>query len=320
MTTSPNPAQRVAICICTHNRAEVLKRLLLTLREIELGCYDPALVELIIIDNNPNSATRDICEQTGSSLPITVHYNTEPEPGITYARNRAVAVALERGADLIAFIDDDDVPHADWLLQLLDCQQATGADLIFGSWILDEHMPDWARKSGIFRLPSKSKQGKKGGRYGLPDCASTCNMLVGRDILLRVGENSPVFSHAFCNSGGEDKDFFIRAHSMGAQLASAEKSIIHRIHGPERYTALGLIRRGFKNGCSSVTMARYHGDGNRRLKLLSIALAKLVISLIILPFLIFSKGAFMHSLYRMAKTGGVFYTTLTGRSIKYYSH
>jgi hypothetical protein len=27
----------------------------------------------------------------------------------------------------------------------------------------------------------------------------------------------------------------------------------------------------------------------------------------------------MHSLYRMAKAAGVLYTTLTGRSIKYYS-
>jgi len=45
----------------------------------------------------------------------------------------------------------------------------------------------------------------------------------------------------------------------------------------------------------------------------------MLISLIILPFTIFSKSTFMHSLYRMAKAAGVLYTTLTGRSIKYYS-
>jgi glycosyltransferase involved in cell wall biosynthesis len=319
MSIAPSPNYQVAICVCTHSRAEVLKRLLLSLREIELGAWDPAVVELIVIDNNPNSATRDICAQTGASLPINVHYATEPEPGITYARNRAVAVALERGARFVAFIDDDDVPHRDWLLQLLECQRSTGADLVFGSWVLDEQMPDWARESGIFRSPTKTKQNKKGGRYGLPDCASTCNLLVGRGILERVGAVGPVFSHAFCNSGGEDKDFFIRAHNMGASLASAEKSVIHRIHGPGRYTAAGLIRRGFKNGCSQVSMARYHGNGKRMLKLLSTALAKFFISLIILPFSIFSKGGFMHSLYRMAKATGVLYTTITGRSIKYYS-
>ena len=319
MTMTSTLDRHVAICVCTHNRAEVLKRLLLNLREIDLNGYNPACVELIVIDNNPNSATRDICEQTGRSLPFNVHYTTEPEPGITYARNRAVAVALARGAEFIAFIDDDDVPRLDWLTQLLDCQASSQADLVFGSWVLDEQMPDWARDSGIFRSPTKSKQEKKGGRYGLPDCASTCNLLVGKDILLRVAEAGPVFTHAFCNSGGEDKDFFIRAHNMGASLASAEKSIIHRIHGPDRYTAQGLIRRGFKNGCSQVSMARYHGDSKRMFNLLATAFTKLLISLITLPFTIFSRGKFMHSLYRVSKASGVLYTTITGRSIKYYS-
>ncbi len=66
-------------------------------------------------------------------------------------------------------------------------------------------------------------------------------------------------------------------------------------------------------------MARYHGDGKRILKLLVTALSKLTISLIILPFSVFSRGVFMHSLYRIAKACGVLYTSVTGRSIKYYS-
>lgn len=294
-------------------------RLLVSLRDIYLGGWDPADVEVLVIDNNPNPKTREICEQAAPSLPINIHYAPEPEPGITYARNHAVSVALERGADFIAFIDDDDQPQPDWLLQLLDRQAATDADLVFGTWVLDPLMPQWARDSGIFRSPSKTKQEKKGGRYGLPDCASTCNMLAGKHILQRVAEAGPVFSHAFRNSGGEDKDFFIRAHGMGAVLASAEQSIIHRNHEPERYTARGLFKRGFKNGCSQVTMARYHGNGRRLLKLLATAFGKFFISMFLLPFSIFSRGMFMHSLYRMAKAGGVIYTAVTGRSIKYYS-
>jgi len=289
------------------------------MRDIDLRGCDPARVELIVIDNNPNPATRDFCEQAGHSLPIHVHYATEAEPGITYARNRAVAVALERGADFIAFIDDDDVPRPDWLRHLLQRQAATGADLVFGSWVLDEDMPEWARKSGLFRSLDKSKRGKNGGRYGLPDCASTCNVLVSRAILQRVAAAGPVFSHDFRESGGEDKDFFIRAQAMGASLASAEQSIIHRIHGPERYTARGLVRRGFKNGCSQVSMARYHGDTWRLLRLFLAALVKSSISLILLPFTIFSRGLFTHGVYRIAKGMGVMYSTLTGRSIKYYS-
>lgn len=319
MTITPSLDRRVAICICTHTRSEELKQLLLNLRDIDLGTLNPSDVELIVIDNSPNPATRDICEQAGATLPINVHYAIEPESGITYARNRAVSVAIERGAHFIAFIDDDDLPRSDWLLQLLERQQATNADLVFGSWIMDEQMPEWAQESGIFRPPIKVRREKKGGRYGLPSCASTCNVLVGRNILERIEAVGPVFSHAFCNSGGEDKDFFIRARNMGAQLASAEKSVIHRIHDANRYSGRGLLRRGFKNGCSQVTLARNHGDTKRVPKLFIAAFTKFLLSLIGLPFLIFSKSNAMHTFYRMAKASGVLYTTVTGRSIKYYS-
>jgi len=310
---------RVAICVCTHSRPQGLSQLLVTMQDIDLRGYNPEGVELIVIDNSPNSETRDICAQAAPRLPIRIHYTQEPEAGITYARNHAVAVALERGADFVAFIDDDDQPRPDWLIRLLDRQVVTRADLVFGTWVLDTDMPQWARDSGIFRSPTRSKQEKKGGRYGLPHCASTCNILAGRDILERVATTGPIFSHAFCYSGGEDKDFFIRAQSLGASLASAENSIIHRNHEPERYTAAGLLRRGFKNGCSQVNMARFHGNTSRRFKLLGNAVLKFLMSLILIVFSIFSREFFMHNLYRMAKASGVLFTSLTGRSSNYYS-
>lgn len=320
MTAIPTTVDmRVAICVCTHSRPQGLSQLLVDMQDIDLRGYNPDWVELIVIDNSPNSETREICAQAAPRLPIRIHYTQEAESGITYARNHAVAVALERGADFVAFIDDDDQPRPDWLIRLLDRQVVTRADLVFGTWVLDTDMPQWARDSGIFRSPNRSKQESKGGRYGLPHCASTCNILAGRDILERVATTGPIFSHAFCYSGGEDKDFFIRAQNLGASLASAENSIIHRNHEPERYTAGGLLKRGFKNGCSQVNMARFHGDASRRLKLLGTALTKFIMSLILLPFSLFSKALFMHSLYRMAKASGVLFTTLTGRSFNYYS-
>jgi succinoglycan biosynthesis protein ExoM len=294
-------------------------RLLVAMQDIDLSGYNPQAAELIVVDNSPNPETEAICQRAAPRLPISVLYVTEQRPGITHARNRGVEVALDRGADFVAFIDDDDQPQSDWLIQLLDRQAVTGADLVFGSWILDTQMPQWARESGIFRSPIKAKHENKGGRYGLPGCASTCNALVGRDILERVATTGPVFSHSFRFSGGEDKDFFIRAQSLGARMASADMSVVHRNHEPDRYTARGLLKRGFKNGCSQVSMARSHGTGSRVIRLLGTALSKLAMSLFLLPFSVFSRGMLMHNLYRMAKALGVLYTALTGRSIRYYS-
>ncbi len=319
MTVSATIDLRVAICVCTHSRSQGLMRLLVALQDIDLSGYNPSSVELIVVDNNPNPETEAICQRAAPRLPIAIHYVTEPRSGITYARNRGVEVALQRGADFLAFIDDDDQPRSDWLIQLLDRQAVTGADMVFGTWVLDSLMPQWARESGIFRSPVKAKHENKGGRYGLPGCASTCNALVGRSILERVATTGPVFNHTFRFSGGEDKDFFIRAHELGANLASADMSVIHRNHEPDRYTARGLLKRGFKNGCSQVSMARAHGTSARVIKLLATSLSKILMSLLLLPFSLFSKGMLMHNLYRMAKAFGVLYTSLTGRSVNYYS-
>jgi glycosyltransferase involved in cell wall biosynthesis len=310
---------RVTICICTHDRPQGLTQLLVTLQDIDLRGYSPDSIDLIVVDNRPNPETRMICKQAAPRLPIPIQYFEEPEPGVTYARNRAVAIGLERGADFLAFIDDDDHPRPDWLIRLLDRQIVTRADMVFGTWLLDKEMPQWARDSGIFRSPNRSKQHKKSGRYGLPHCASTCNMLASREILERVSAVGPVFAHEFGDSGGEDKDFFLRAQKLGASMASAENSVILRNHEPERYTARGLLRRGFKNGCSQVSMARFHGDRSRRTRLVGGAVTKLIMSLILLPFSILSKQFFMHCLYRIAKASGVLYASSTGRSYKYYS-
>jgi glycosyltransferase involved in cell wall biosynthesis len=319
MSVNPPVDNRVAICVCTYGRGDALARLLASMEDIDLTGYNPDAVELIVVDNRPDPATRELCLKASGRLPLRLHYTEEAQPGITYARNRAVAVALERGASFVAFIDDDDEPRPDWLIRLLECQASSGADLVFGSWILDDQMPKWARDSGIFRAPDKPKRKQGTGRYGLPECASTCNILAGRAILEKVAAGGPVFSHAFRFSGGEDKDFFLRACELGAQVASATGSIVQRNHDPERYTTRGLLRRGFKNGCSRVNMASSHGDRGYRLRMLGSALGKFSISLFLLPFSVFSKGFFMHHLYRMAKSCGVMYSSLTGRTINYYS-
>ncbi|MEP4486581.1 MAG: glycosyltransferase family 2 protein [Halioglobus sp.] len=312
-------ALKVAICVCTISRPDELMKLISNLRAIDLGDYDPANVQLIVIDNKLGTNTREFCEQAATTMPIAVHYTCEPESGITYARNHALSVALERGADVVAFLDDDDEPHPDWLIRLLDRYLDSGADLVFGTWILDPNMPEWARKTGIFRSPSKVKKENKIRRYGLPNFASTCNVLVGKDIIEKVGSSGPVFSHDFRYSGGEDKDFFLRALERGAHVTTAEASIIQRNHEPARYTVKGLLKRGFKNGCSQVNMVRTHGTVGRQIKLTLTSLLKFLVMLVILPFSVFSRGRFMHSLYRIAKSSGIVFSSLTGRSINYYS-
>jgi succinoglycan biosynthesis protein ExoM len=318
MTTSANTNSRVAVCICTHNRSQLLQRLLASIADIDLTGYHSSKLDIIVVDNSCDEETAAVCNQAGQRLPMPVHYVQEPQAGITYARNTAAKEALSHGADFVAFIDDDDLPRPNWLVTLLDRQAVTHADLVFGTWILDASMPAWARESGIFRS-TKSKGDNRASRYHLPHCASTCNVLAGRDILVQIGAEGPIFNHAFRFSGGEDKDFFIRASRAGAKLASADGSVIQRNHETERYTLRGLFDRGFKSGCSNIYLARVHGSWKRIAKLVVKSLLKLIMSLILLPFSVFSKRNFMHNIYRIARSCGTVYAATTGRRINYYS-
>jgi len=310
---------KVAICICTYHRTESLQRLLESFVNIELGELGAADVTVIVIDNDPMEENALLCQRLTPQLPIALKYVEEHRAGVTHARNTAIEQALALGADFVSLIDDDDIPQANWLLKLLQHQAETGADLVFGSWQADPDMPDWAAKSGIFRDPDRAKNVAASGRYGLPAYASTCNVMASRDILQRLSEQGPVFNHNFMYSGGEDKDMFIRARALGAKLESADDSIIHLCHQPERYAARGLLRRGFKCGCSQVGMARAHGNLERTLQLRMKALLKLPLVVLTLPFTLFSRGTFLAHVYRIGKSSGVLYAAFTGRAINYYA-
>lgn len=315
---------KTSICICTYQRDSLLRRLLASLSNIVLeGPLAESETELLIIDNACSATTAALCETISHDLSIPLRYCAEPQRGISQARNRAVSEALLGGADLIAFIDDDDQPRENWLQALVSNHLNTGADIVFGGWVFGPEVPGWARNSSLFKSLLHPGDSQKTGDYGLPWMASTCNVLIGRTILEKISRQGPVFREQFSHSGGEDKDFFIRALQAGAKLASAEDSIIIRYHEPSRFTVPGLLQRGFKNGCSRMNKIRQHGKGltfvKRFIAAVSKALLKMIWVLVTLVFCIFSRRLLMHQLYRLGKSAGLIYAAFTGRSYGYYS-
>ena len=94
---------KIAICICTCARPNSLQRLLDALSGIELGALDPRDIHFVVIDNRPGGRAREICNKALERLPVALHFVEEPTPGISFARNRAITVALDLGVAWIAF-------------------------------------------------------------------------------------------------------------------------------------------------------------------------------------------------------------------------
>ncbi|HVC45664.1 MAG TPA: glycosyltransferase family 2 protein [Terracidiphilus sp.] len=96
----------VTVCVCTRNRPDLLRACLAGVTRMS-----PAADEILVVDNSSgDAAIKQIALEFGA------RYVLEPKPGLSRARNMAVA---ESASDVVAFLDDDAVPDEKWLESLL---------------------------------------------------------------------------------------------------------------------------------------------------------------------------------------------------------
>ncbi len=142
-------APAVSIVLCTHNRAEQLRRTLGTLFAVDT----PPGVEwdVIVVDNNSSDATRQVVDACSRRTAPGVRYLFEPTQGISFARNAGVRAA---SGEVVAFIDDDVTIGAGWLTALYRAFQdgrciGVGGRIRAG-W--SSPKPAWYADAGPYRL------------------------------------------------------------------------------------------------------------------------------------------------------------------------
>lgn len=114
-----NPSAKgktVTVVICTRNRPVLLQRCLSAIAKL---CPPPD--EILVVDNSEgNRETRKVANDYGA------RYVVEPVTGLSRARNRGL---VECNSEVVAFLDDDVTPAADWLGLLLSpfADELTGA-------------------------------------------------------------------------------------------------------------------------------------------------------------------------------------------------
>jgi glycosyltransferase involved in cell wall biosynthesis len=237
----------IAVCLCTYNRPSSLERTLRAIRSAEPVDAETR-IEVVVVDNAVEEQARRVADEARSYLRIPLHFAQEPERGISFARNRAIAEALRLDADFVAFLDDDDAPRPDWLRRLVDAQRAAGADLVFGKWEpIREKVPELTLKAGKLLEKSVKPEGFV-DRLGLPQDASTCNVLISRRIIDRMRVENELFSADFALAFGGDHDFFIRCIRHGASFVRCPESVVDGEWASSRMTVRGMIKRSFAVG------------------------------------------------------------------------
>lgn len=141
----PEPAVKVTVAIPTYNRADFLRQ---TLAGIAAQHFPRDHFEVLVIDNNSTDHTKTVVAEFAHAHPAPrcVH---EPQQGLDYARNRAIAEA--RG-EIIVFGDDDILVQPDWIAQmavpLLADAGAQRIGAVGGEVIpvFPDGLPDWVRE------------------------------------------------------------------------------------------------------------------------------------------------------------------------------
>jgi hypothetical protein len=260
------------VCIATFRRPERLAALLASLGRLTFA-RQPPRVFVVVCDNDAGESARTAA--AAAHLPWDLHYVVEPERNISRARNRAVARALEAGADFVAFVDDDETVCAGWLHELLDAQGCFGADAVQGRVVpsFAPGTPAWLADAPAFAVSPPP-------RGTLVPVASTNNVLVAARLL--AGDEP--FDPAFGVSGGEDSFFFMRAVREGARIVAAPAAVTHEHVPPARARAGWVLRRSFRVGntalrCEYALPARRRAVGRR----LAWATVRLGVSAALLP-------------------------------------
>ncbi len=239
---SPSPAH-VVVCACTCRRPEGLRNLLAGLDSQEFTACAQPQISILIADNEVSKLNEQICQQfrQHSSLPLV--YVPVHEQGISHARN-ACLDSLPPDTDFLAFIDDDEIPVPGWLQALLQVQQKTGSDVVYGPVlpVFCDAAPHWIRDSDFFAKPRQADMLHNEQEIAF---AATCNCLMKAKI---IHDTLIRFDPAFAFSGGEDKLFFRQIKAAGYHIAWAKHAMVRETVPPQRACLNYLLREAFRLG------------------------------------------------------------------------
>jgi succinoglycan biosynthesis protein ExoM len=232
------PDEHIAVCVCTYKRPVLLTRLLETLSRLRTdGLFS---ISVTVVDNDHEGSGREPVLTLRPKVEIPVNYCVEPERNISLARNRSIACAE---GSMLAFIDDDEFPDEDWLINHFRALRGSTASGVLGPVRphFDVQPPAWLVKSGILAR----REFMTGEKLADARFTRTGNVLFRRPLFADM-ENR--FDPKFGRTGGGDAAFFKRMIEKGYVFIWCNEAVVHETVPPERQVRSYYLKRAFTRG------------------------------------------------------------------------
>jgi succinoglycan biosynthesis protein ExoM len=242
----------VLVCIGTYDRPADLARLLNALAPIQ-AIAPEAQFDVMVVDNHRSQSGRAVVAESA----LRCRYIAAQPANISVMRNAALDAASGCAA-FLAFLDDDEVPDAEWLNEMLRVQRDTTADVVIGPVrpATDGPLPTWMRHRPFDRMEYADLSD--------PMAVNTGNSLLRCAFFTDAGLR---FREDFGHSGGEDTYFFSEARKAGARVRYAAQSITWETVPADRLSLRFHVRRQVGIGVVGARVAR-GSDGMSRVRVL----------------------------------------------------
>jgi succinoglycan biosynthesis protein ExoM len=241
MTDAPGSAERplrVRVAILTYQRPDTLRGLLEALGpHLDAVASDDrwhAAVDVLVVDNDASGSGRAALLDPA---PYALSYVVEAEPGIAAARDRVLSESGE--VDLLAFIDDDELPGPAWLQPMVALWWTSRPAAVVGHVVPQfVEPPDPFVEAGAFFVRPSHPTGTAVG-------SAACNNLLLD--LAQVRAQGLTFDRSLGLRGGEDTLFTRRLVAAGGTILWCQESTVLDLVPPDRATREWVLKRRYSH-------------------------------------------------------------------------
>ena len=227
----------VSIVVPTFQRPEGIK---IALTSLFSQTVKDRAVEIIVADNDPAASAKAIVNRLSQNSPFEVQYVHVPIPGVSNARNGALAKARGR---FIIFLDDDMEALDGWVDALIATSLKFEAGIVFGPAMA--RMPNPSDPRNPYMEPFFSRIASKSSEGLMTETLGTGGCLLD---LRRCDMPEPAFDTSLNEIGGEDDVLFDHLRQHGTKVAWSPEAKAWEIVPANRATPEYIWTRNFAFG------------------------------------------------------------------------